>query len=251
MARRRGRRGKGRKSKSRATRRARIVLSKVNYLPAESKMQDIIFGVFGGTTSDAESIDPDISVSYLDITGGIVKGVDDDDRIGNVIFVKSVAWNYSWDYSTVYGTSAGTNGLPRYPGIHVFLVALKCEDVAAWFAALTNGKDIKPDAFDTMYKKLRTSCTRIIRHWKLGGRNKFMVTAGSQNNMQGRIKHVFNTPIRCTYKDVGASQIRSSNQLAMIIYRVNDGDTPAIRSWALHTNLGSAYHNMRRLIFMG
>lgn len=253
MARRRRsvRRKRGRKSKGKATRRARIVLTKVGYAPAESKMLDEDFTIFDDQTSTANSKDPDIAVKILNITDAIAKGTSDQQRIGNTIYVKAVSWNYSFKSNSAYRTSADSQQIPKFPHIHVFLVSLKCSDPASWWIKVQNGLGIKPDSFDTMYKKLRSQCNRIIRHWRIGGGTKFQIDATSRQTIAGRIRHKFNTPIRIQYKEEASSIMQDGNQLVYIVYLLNDGDPTPIDSWALTTDGGAGYHNMQRIQFMG
>lgn len=252
VAKRRGRRRRrgGRRSKAKATRRARIVLSKVGYTPSESKVKTTDINSFVSTTSDADKKNPDITVSYRGITNGIIVGTSDETRIGNTIYVKFVKWTYAFNSITAYRTSASSLLLPLYPKIHVFLVAIKCQDVATWWLQTLNGLNLKPDAFDTNYRKLRGACSRIIRHWKINtGRGD--TELGSRTSIVGSVSHRFNTPIKVTYKRVASSDIFAQNQLAFIVYFVNDGDTTPLDSWQLHGDVGSGFHNLLRIDFMG
>lgn len=252
MAKRRGRRKKrgGRRSKAKATRRARIVLSKVGYTPSESKIKDTDFNSFVSTTSATDKKNPDITVSYFDFTAGIVVGTDDQTRNGNTIYVKYVKWTYAFNSLTAYRSSALTLLLPIYPKIHVFLVAVKCNDLAAWWTQVLAGLNIKPDSFDTNYRKLRGACSRIIRHWRINT-GRADTELGSRTSIVGTLSHRFNTPIKVTYKRVDSSDIFSLNQLAMIVYFVNDGASTPLDSYQLHGDTGSGFHNMKRIDFMG
>lgn len=253
MARRVGRRRRrgGRRGKARATRRARIVLSKVGYTPNESKVLSTDFNTFVNDTSDDDSKNPDIRVSYLSYTSPISVGTNDGQRIGNNIYVKFVKWTYAFESVSTYRSSALTLFLPIYPRIHIFLVAVKCQDVATWWLQTLNGLNIKPEAFDTNYRKLRSACSRVIRHWRIGGSTKRDLEAGSRAIITGTVSHRFNTPLKVTYKRLLSSDVFAINQLAMIVYFVTDGATTPLDSWRLHGDTGSGYHNMQRIDFLG
>lgn len=253
--RRRSRRGgkRGRRSKARATKRARVVLSKVNYLPSESKLKDVQFIDFSDTSSDANSINPDITVSYEQLTIDITQGTSDQERIGNTIYVKRAMWTYAFQHNTTYSTFAQVSAKAKFPGIHVFLIAVKCTSLSDWWTDTTgSGANIRPTAFDSDYRRLRSSNVRIIRHWKIGRSKKFTDDVTSAGYLKGKLSHTFNTPIKVVYVDTGSKILTSGNQLAFLTYRVNDGDAVAVsNSWDLEPDTGYAYHNLRRINFMG
>ncbi len=240
---RRGNKHKYSKFKSNRTRKARVALSKVNYVPTESKMLDTAFSAF---TANNTNSDPDITTGYFDLVKDIAQGTSDANRIGNTIYVKRIMWCYNWALNTGFTPVA----FPVRNPIHVFLIAVKCEKLDTWWANTANsGSDIRPTTINSDYRALKSSCAFIIKHWRIDPRRRSTV-ATSYDNMEGKITHTFKTPFKVTYEDTLAKQLVAKNHLAIVTYQCND-TAAAQRNWNIPADTGAPYHNYMRIQFLG
>lgn len=241
-ARKRGMIKRGGRGGRKATRAARIVLSKVNYVPSEQKMFSTPFSTF---TAEASYTNPDLHMAYHALTDGIAKGPESNERIGNEVFIKRVAWFHNWFINSLY---TGPAGQPQHPDIHVFLIAVKCNTAAKWWTDTNSGSDVRPDQLNTGYRKLRSACTRIIRHWRLNNHRQASVATNDRDTLNGRMIHKFTTPFKIKYADTDEEQLWASNQLLFVVVRANDGSDV---SWALGNDETAAFHNEFRVDYMG